>query len=212
MTFDFDRIYYRVLGTRPGYIYNQDEPTIVAAGQGLVTAARPIFEFDDLDDVGRWLFLGDRVRRLRVPREATVVRNRPMSQGGCYTWSADRIELLEIVDIAGLMQEYRAAEVEPWVLHIAAYEFPEGFRFPASVRRLIFTGCLACAPLGLPAAVEQLSVWGSALRIEALPPTLGSFEARDSLFEGLAGPPSSAASVDVEGCVFVPAPTRYTAS
>ena len=206
MTFDFDRTYYRVLGTRPGYIYNQDEPTIVATAQGLVTDARPIFEFDDLDDVGRWLFLGDRVRRLRVPREAMVVRNRPMSQGGCHTWSADRIELLEIVDIAGLMQEYRAAEVEPWVLHLDAYEFPAGFRFPTGVDFLLLEGCLACAPLELPARLERLSVSGSALRIDALPPTLAAFEARDSLFEGLAGPPSAAARVHVGRCVFVPTP------
>lgn len=202
-SFDFDRAYYRVIGTRDGYIYNAGEDAVIASESGLVTHARPYFEFEDLKGVGSWLHLGDRVRRLRVPRGATVVINRPFSQGGCYTWSADRVELLDVLDRTALIQEMAEAGAEPSCLFLHEYEFPAGFRFPARVGTLILRGCLACEPLEFPASVFRLAIWGSLVRGGRFPREIELFEAIDSDFEDLEPPALDPSRVHVDGCTFM---------
>ncbi len=97
MAFDHEQLYYRVIGDGGGYCYREGEREIMLSGEGVQVADYPKFEFDDIAKVGKWLQLGDRVRVLRVLPGAEVVTNRPMSQGGCMTYSADQVELLEII-------------------------------------------------------------------------------------------------------------------
>ena len=205
-SFDFDRVYYRVIGTRDGYIYNSGEPEIIAGGAGLVTYRRPYFEFDDLEGIGSWLYLGEQIRRIRVPRDAAVVVNQPMSQGGCYRWSADRIELLDVIDRAALIREMVEADAAPHNLHFSGEELPAGLRLPRRVGCLAFVGCLSCAPLELPREVFWLRVEDSALRIGRYPETLEMLDAVDSLFEDVDGPPAASGPTRVERCTFVRRP------
>ncbi len=199
---DRTRDYSRVLAERPGYAYRPGEPEILAAGAGLATAPRPHFEFDPLETIGQWLFLGGRVRRLRVAPDAIVERNTPMSQGGCHRWSADRIELLEILDLAALMPEFDRAGVTPEFLHIAHYELPPRFQFPTRARSILLTHCLACDPLELPRELERLEIWSCALHVGSWPVKLTSFTAGSSMFTGAAGPPAGAGRIDVNDCSF----------
>lgn len=204
MRFDHDGVYYRAVGEGvKDYGYRAGEPERMATGRGLVRAESPYFEFDPADRIGARLYLGRQVRRLRVPPDAVVARNVPMSQGGCYTFSADRVELLEIVEFAELMRELDRAGVEAGIVHLARHELPAGFRFPARSTGVILDGCLACDPLDFPAALAHLACWRSALRVGRLPARLDRFEAIQSVFEGLRGPPAAASS-QVEGCAFFP--------
>lgn len=115
--FDHDARYYRILGSGDGYIYRTDEPEQILTGA--VAHDHPYYEFDDLASIGSWLFLGDRVLVLKVPRDALVEHNTPMSQGGCMAYSASRIEPLAIISFAELMQTYDAADHRPGSLHLA---------------------------------------------------------------------------------------------
>lgn len=200
--FDFDRVYYRVIGTRPGYMYNQGEPEQIADGAGLVTHDRPYFEFESLAGVGTWMHLGARIRRLRIPRDAVVVRNRPYSQGGCYAWSADRVELLDTLDHAALIREMVDTGTEPHALDLEDLEIPADFRLPIAVGLLFIRDCLACEPLTLPERAYRLDIRDSALRVARFPTELEHFDAHDSLFEDVDGPPPARWS-HVERCTFV---------
>lgn len=198
--------YYRVIGDEKasGYCYSQGEPAIMATGEGLCVASQPLFEFDELEWVGRWLHLGQKIRRLRIPPEAQVVRSRPMSQGGCYMWRADRVELLDILpDYAALMPVYDATQTTARVLNFQDYLFPSDFRFPKRVHILNLQNCLAVETLHLPDGLERLSIFDSALRIGRLPPVSGGISLWNCFFEGIAATDFKGDDVQMQGCSFL---------
>lgn len=198
-------IYYRVLGdeSASNYIYSQGEPAIMATGEGLVVSSQPLFEFDELEWVGRWLHLGTHIRRLRIPPEAQVVRSRPMSQGGCYSYRADRVELLDILpDYIALMQAYDATQTTPQILNFQGYIFPSNFQFPKCVRMLNLQDCLAVDTLHLPDGLERLSIFDSALRIGRVPPVAGEISLWNCFFEGIAATAFKGTEVQIQGCAF----------
>lgn len=204
--FDHERIYYRVVGDEKasGYSYSRGEAAIMATGEGVVIASQPLFEFDDLERVGRWLHLGTSIRRLRIPTEAQVVRSRPMSQGGCYTYRADRVELLEILpDYVALMQAYDATQTTAHILNFQGYTFPSNFQFPKRVRILTLQACLAVDTLHLPNGLERLSIFDSALRIGRVPPISGEISLWNSFFEGIAATVFMGTEVQIQGCSFL---------
>lgn len=126
----------------------------------------------------------------------------PMSQGGCYRWSADRVELLEVLEFPALMRAYDLAETCAEVLHFGDYEFPAEFRFPTRVRSIRLDDCLACDRLDFPAELERLALWDCAIRVGRMPATLEFFAARNTMFTGLAASPPGAARLDVSDCSF----------
>lgn len=185
MEFDHDQVYYRVLGgPHPYYAYTKGEPEQMANGQGRLTSAEPVYQFELLEKIGNWLFLGDRVRRLRVPRSARVVKNRPMSQGGCYSFSADQVELLDIIDFATLMELLDASPDPARILNIERYEIPAGFAFPRGLEILILDRCLSVTPLAFPDGLHRLALWRCALAVDRWPANVELFEALECAFEG----------------------------
>lgn len=190
MKFDHSQIYYRVLGgPHPYYAYTEGEPEQMANGRGRLASAEPVYQFERLEKIGQWLFLGDRVRRLRVPRTARVIENRPMSQGGCYSFSADQVELLDELDFATLMKLLDASPSPARLLHIERYELPAGFAFPRGLSIVILDRCLSVTPLAFPDGLHRLALWGCALVVGRWPAAVESFEASKCVFEG-ADPPA----------------------
>jgi hypothetical protein len=174
---DDDRVFYRVIGgNAKRYAYTDGEPEIMELGAGRQKAERPIFEFESLQSIGAWLFLGNRVRRLRVPPGVPVVRNQPMSQGGCYSFASDEVELLDVVDFPALMRELDATDDENdeiGLLHFERFDFPSGFAFPKRVSWLILDRCFSVAPLAFPAKLDRLALWSCALNVASFPTRRG---------------------------------------
>ena len=203
-SFDHEATYYRVIGNgNKGYAYSEGEPTVMETASGHQRAQGPIFEFDSLSKIGNWLYLGNRVRRLRVPVGARVVRNEPMSQGGCYTFGSDRIELLDVVDFATLMRELDATKQTTSVLHLESYEFSADFSFPERVSWLILDRCLAVAPLAFPSSIDRLALWNCALAIARFPERIDELEASNCLFEGVTELPTYAREQSIRNCTLI---------
>ncbi|MFT3764125.1 MAG: hypothetical protein QM820_01190 [Minicystis sp.] len=206
LSFDHDRVYYRVVGPpeHRGYIYRSGEMERIATGEGLLVAEAPFFELGTIEDAGYWLFLGDRVRRLRIPMDANVVKNVSMSQGGCYPWSTDRVEVLGEIDVAGLVRDMDRTRRRIRWLHLEGLDLPAGFAFPRRAERIYLDRCRAAHPITFPATLRSLMIRGCALRVASLPADLDELHASDSTFEGLTELPPVERG-EVRDCVFVAA-------
>jgi hypothetical protein len=180
MSFDYNAIYYRVVGTegRSGYYYDDEEMQEMETSKGLLTAAHPKYEFDSIARIGSWLHLGRAVQQLRIPPTATVITNNPLSQGGCYTWSASSVELLGIISFAELMQSIEAAGVgNHATIVLEQYEFPKPFTFPRSLRSIVLDQCTLHTAIRYPQQLKRMSLSNCRFEnaqeiIKALPPVV----------------------------------------
>lgn len=199
--FDHGAVYYRVIGEDSGYLYRTGELEEMTHGHGRLVADCARYEFDGPDLIGKWLSLGRRVRRLRVPPTATVERNRPFSQGGCYTFSASEVELLDIIDYSQLMLEIEAACDDAFIsLH--RIELPPGFRFPKKAWLISLSDVLAVEPLLFPRQLSILRLFDSAICVGRLPNIVDELTANNCLFEGITRLPDARGERQIERCVF----------
>lgn len=181
LDFDFDALYYRVLGKDDGYIFRAGEPEAIAADPP--AHERPYYEFDDLESLGSWLFLGDRVLVLRVPRGARVEENRPMSQGGCMKYSASRIERVGVLSLAELMRTYDAAGVRPRGLHLARQRLGDDLRLPAcGADGLNLSHC--SGSVDLSGVSWRVCLWKSPIDVLAWPAALTELSVSDGELRG----------------------------
>ncbi len=141
MNFDHDKVYYQVIQIRAGYEADAEATRIIAEESGFLHSDRPVFEFESLEGIGAWLFLGSSIRRLKIPRGAEVILNSPTGQGNCYRYSSDSVELLEIIDITELLNEMTALQDVQLILNIADYKIPDGFVFPPGTFALHLNRC-----------------------------------------------------------------------
>lgn len=196
--FDHDALYYRVLGDGGDYVHRDREPEQIAGDAP--AHDHPFYEFDDLRRVGRWLFLGDRVLVLRVPPDAQVEENHPMSQGGCMAYSASRIEKLGVLSMAELMRTYDAAGLRPSTLHLAHQTFDDALTLPArGVEGLYLDHCRG--HVDLSHVRETLSLFRCDLEVQRLPGRLSTLRAVDCRFTGVADLPA-AEQRTVKNCTF----------
>jgi len=201
MEFDHQQLYYRVIGPvtgdGTGYAYREGEAEIMLSGEGLQVADYPKFEFDDIAHVGKWLQLGSRVRVLRVPASAEVVANRPMSQGGCMTYSADRIELLEVIGFDELLARLTASGRTDAFIDLEQHRFGTSARLPAQCRRLSLYACSAESPLALPRKVEHLFMAECELSLAGIPEDVAELHVRDCILFGIDALPQGTRSHQV---------------
>jgi hypothetical protein len=202
--FPGDDVFYRVLGGAPGYLYRPGEAEEMEGPPGSRTAAEPYFEFDPIEDIGRWLTLGHRVRRLRVPTDADVERNSPLSQGGCYRWSASKVELLDVIDIKELARQMALSGRQISSFYVERYEFGPTFSFPPKLQYLSIRECLATTPLVFPTVLYSLDVHDSALCVKSFPSEVKALALSRSLFEGTATLPSNCKVRHIDDCDFTP--------
>ena len=162
--FNYDTIYYRVIDRDPvnsTYHYDLEEMEIMTTGHGIVKLTTSQFEFDDINRVGRWLYLGKTIRRIKIPPESNVVLNTPFSQGGCYSYGSHCVELLDILTVEDflhlLVSHPQAEDVD---LHIAYHHFSHPVALPRSLYSLNVTHC-TFSPVAWPADLQCLTVIGN---------------------------------------------------
>lgn len=179
--FDHDALYYRILGAGDGYMFRTGEPAEIAGTPKVHD--RPFYEFDDLRTIGDWLHLGDRVLVLKIPRDAIVEENTPMSQGGCMAYSSSAVEPVGVLSFADLMRTYDAAEMRPGGIHLQRQQFAD-FALPVrGVKRLNLDHCHG--RIDLSGVTDRLCLWQCELEVTAWPPALGEL---DVTHGRLAGP------------------------
>lgn len=182
--FDHDALYYRILGTGDGYMFRTDEPAEIAANPKVHD--RPFYEFDDLRTIGDWLFLGDRVLVLKIPPDAIVEENTPMSQGGCMAYSSSAVEPVGVLSFADLMRTYDAAEMRPGGIHLRRQQFAD-FALPVrGVKRLNLDHCHG--HIDLSGVTERLCLWQCELEVLAWPKALGELDVTGGRLTGPLAP------------------------
>ncbi len=124
---DRSRTYYRVVHARDGYMSDAEES--FDPSSGLARSDFTDLEFETLEGVGRWLFLGTEIQSLRIPEDANIELNSPMGQGGCYAYSSDKFQVLEALSIADWLT--RLPERYEGSLHVRDIELPLILRFPS---------------------------------------------------------------------------------
>ena len=143
--FDYNAIYYRVIDRDPEnsrYNYDLEEMEIITTRIGVVKSAETHFEFDDMNGVAQWLYLGTKVRCLKIPVGSNILYNKSFSQGGCYRYSSDCVELLDILeleDFLGLLASN--PHTQDVALHIAHHKFSGNVQLPTSLYSLNLTHC-----------------------------------------------------------------------
>lgn len=192
--FDHDALYYRILGAGDGYIFRTDEPAEIAGTPKIHD--RPFYEFDDLRTIGGWLHLGDRVLVLKIPRDAIVEENSPMSQGGCMAYSTSTFERVGVITFAELMRTYDAAGMRPGGIHLQRQHFTD-FTLPArGVKRLNLDHCRG--RIDLSGVTDRLCLWQCELDVLAWPKALGEL---DVTHGRLAGPLAPLRSLSLSSVV-----------